>query len=138
MTMMMTIIIMTMKMIRMPRYETGSSTSLPPVGVGGPPPPSAPPPPNLASRYFSTFNTHMKVVDSHRFVFFSSHKCILALPLFPVPSGNARGAKEPERRHSLYDSASRGQYKVSMSAGVKKKRKMPSQMQVAPQPTQKL
>ena len=38
---------------------------------------------------------------------------VLRFLISSPPSGNARGAKEPERRHSLYDSASRGQYKVS-------------------------
>ena len=38
---------------------------------------------------------------------------VLRFLISSPPSGNARGAKEPERRHSLYDSASRGQYKVN-------------------------
>ena len=57
----------------------------------------------------------------HYFFLFLSQKCFF-LTLPPSPSGNARGAKEPERRHSLYDSASRGQYKVSMNPGVNIKR----------------
>ena len=60
--------------------------------------PSDPPPPSMPSRF--SFSSSFSSSSSS----LSSSSSII--------SGNARGAKEPERRHSLYDSASRGQYKV--------------------------